>query len=418
MVDATVDSTAAAVEDAGDTAVAEPAPLCPRLVPGPDPVRVTPDLDGAALAAALAAAPEGATVVFAPGIYTLGGVELRLDTPGVTVLSESGYGDDVLIEGAYDTETLLHVTASEVHVGALSFAHSIGSLIDVTPAGGDLSGVHLSSLLLYDPGGVGVVFGTDDAGHYVDDAEIGCTSLQLTSAGRGEVSRLDPEACATGGIDARGSDAPWIHDNAISGFWCGVGISGAGIHVGGGARGAVVERNLLLDDAQGVLIGDAPPDETRAAPDGGCPDATGPVAVYGAMVRNNAVTLTDPGLPGSDAGFRVGISLDGACDVAVVHNTVFSAWTGVEGDVDARGAGTRATVVNNLSSHEISAAPAATVTSSGNLVATEDWLTTDLHLREGAPAVDAADRLTAGTCADDRDGDLRDALPDVGADER
>ncbi len=392
-------------------------PSCPRLVAPADAPRVTPDLDGAALAAAVAAAPEGSTVVFAPGVYDLGGVPLRLDTPGVTLVSESGYPDDVLIDGGYRVETVLTITASDVHVGGLLFAHSTGTLIDVVPAGASITGLELVSLGLTDPGGVAMRFGTDGADHWVDGAELGCSRFELTSAGRSDVSRRSGGTCATGGLDVYGADAPWVHDVNVSGFWCANGTSGPAIHLRGGTRGALIERSFVLDGAQGVLIGEAETGSGRAAPEGACGEGAGALGVYGSVVRNLGVTLTDPNLESAEAGFVVGVGVEHACAVVLAHNTVYVAQPARRGDFVV-GAGAEATLLNNLGTVPIVVDPAGVAVEAGNLVGTADWLTTDLHLRSDAPAVDAGQPLSAGTCADDRDGDLRDALPDVGADER
>lgn len=392
---------------------------CPRPAATYEQVRVSPDLDGAALAEAIAAAPQGSTVLFASGAYALGGATLHLDTPGVTLTAESGRAEDVLLDGQGRGGPLVAITASDVTLASLTLAWSGAELIDATPAGAPLTGLRLNALSLYDPVGVAIRFGTDGAGSFVDGAEIGCSSVELTVVGRAELNEADPAACPTGGLEAFGSADLHLHDTTFSGFWCATGTAAPAVHLGGGARTPLFERNLLLDNTRGIVLGDeAPADGARPPEAGDCPESGGPVTVYGGVLRNNAVTATDPTFAASEARFDLGLRLESVCDAEVLHTTVFGAFPTVTTDLDARGAGTRVLFQNNLSGKPIRSPPELAVTAVGNLVGTDEWLTSDLHLVSDAPAINAGEPLEAGACGDDRDGDARDALPDVGADER
>ena len=132
----------------------------------------------------------------------------------------------------------------------------------------------------------------------------------------------------------------------------------------------------------------------------------------------------DARLFASAAGFDSGIGLEAACGVEVLHNSVFSTQAPFS-SIEWRFSATNGRAANNLVSHNLRPRDGALLTSAGNLTNTAASVVVslsgngDLHLSASGAAT-AANRgvaLPAGLADTDMDGELRDATPDVGADE-
>jgi hypothetical protein len=124
------------------------------------------------------------------------------------------------------------------------------------------------------------------------------------------------------------------------------------------------------------------------------------------------------------AGFDSGVSLEQACDAAVVHNTIFGATAPLSSAVEWRFASTSAAVTNNLSNGRFrDRGGGATATAAGNVETATAAFFVDatsgyLHLSSGATAaIGNGAAVAAGVCDEDIDGEERTALRDVGADQ-
>ena len=129
-----------------------------------------------------------------------------------------------------------------------------------------------------------------------------------------------------------------------------------------------------------------------------------------------------PELFASQSGFDAGIALEQACGAVAVHNTIVSLEPPFV-SIEYRWENTSAVIENNLVTHTIVARDGGMAELAGNLEgaplsAVVDAAGGDLHLSAGSPAIDAGVVLAPGVCEDDFDGEMRDGMPDVGADER
>ena len=203
-------------------------------------------------------------------------------------------------------------------------------------------------------------------------------------------------------------------------MWCETGYGGAGIRFLETSAYSVVEHNVIRDCTQGIILGLWEDGEPRRTYDETpCGDVF--FDHLGGVVRNNMVIATGTGIAASEVGFDTGIGLWNVCDATVVHNTVVSA-IDTYNSIEYRFPNTQARVVNNLVTNEILDRDDAGVPVAGNLLADlnvfVDPLGGDVHLIDGAAAIDAGVQLGDDAVLYDIDGELRDERPDIGADER
>lgn len=129
------------------------------------------------------------------------------------------------------------------------------------------------------------------------------------------------------------------------------------------------------------------------------------------------VVATGTGLAASEVGFDTGIGLWNVCDATVVHNTVVSAVETYD-SIEYRFGRTQARVVNNLVTNEILDRDDAGVPVAGNAIVElsefVDPLGGDVHLVDGASAIDAGVQLGDDRVLHDSGGDPRDVDPTSG----
>ena len=376
------------------------------------------------LAGALSAVASGDTLLLGDGIYHAANLWIR--TPGVTVRSERGDREKVIVDGDYKGGSIFEVQASNVTIADISVQHAQYHPIHIAPSGADLTGNVVYNVHVIDPAQQAIKINANNTGssatHFADNGLVACSHLELTDAGRPHV---DPVAtgCYTGGIDAHEARGWTYRDNLIEGFYCATGIAEYGIHLWTGSRDDIVERNRLFNNTRAIGLGENP-GSSRSYSDSPCPGVTTAMH-YGGIVRNNVILGDEPGLFASESGFDTGIALWDACGATVVHNTVYSTGAMFRA-LDARFAQTSGQAANNFASHRIAVRDNATtiITGHGNVeTATAadfvDAANHDLHL--SAQAATASDRgvpLDSGLCDEDFDGDPRGGARDIGADER
>lgn len=395
-----------------------PAVGCTPLPPPEgDVLELGPEDD---LAAAIADAPTGRTLVLLDGTYDVSGAGyIVFDTPGVTLRSQSGDPSTVVLDGGYAIGSVLNVRASNVTIAEITIQRPMWHPIHVT--GG--TSANTEDTLIYrvraiDPGQQAIKINASGEGFYSDGGTVACSHLELTDAGRSQVTD-----CYTGGIDAHLGWGWEIRDNHIEGFWCEQGLSEHGVHFWNGARDTLVERNVIVDCARGVGFGLGANGNgtTREYDDDPCPGASGYVGHFGGIIRNNTVLAGRPELFDSQSGFDSGVALEQACEAQVVHNTIVSLQPPFV-SMEYRFPNTQASIANNLVTHSITERDGGQATLMGNLSdqGTEHFVDAaggDLHLVDGSTAIDAGVGLPAGLADEDFEGDLRDGSPDVGADE-
>jgi hypothetical protein len=375
------------------------------------------------LEAAVDGAAAGTTILVADGVYHLVDA-LIFRVPSVTLRSQSGNRDAVVLDGDYAVSEIVLIAASNVTVADLTLREAFFHPIHVTStASSDVENALIYNVHVVDPGEQAIKINPVDASHFTDHGTVACSHIELTDAGRAQVG--GPGGCYTGGVDAHASLGWTIRDNVIEGFWCESGLSEHAVHFWRNSRDTLVERNVLRDNARGVGFGlsaDGP--FQRTYPDDPCPSAAGGyVGHYGGSVRNNFVSASRPELLSSADGFDCGICLWQACGSEALHNTVFTADpSSTFSSIEWRFARTAVDITNNLVNHTMRERDGATATQAGNVTGAQaswfaDATSGDLHLL--ATASGAVDRGVPSALGDDIDGDPRPlgVAPDVGADE-
>ncbi|MEM7152134.1 MAG: hypothetical protein AAF799_04790 [Myxococcota bacterium] len=386
-----------------------PPPTGTVITVGPEQAAELPDI--------VEAAPEGSTVVLTPGTYLIDRA-LYPNAPGITVRSSTGQPEDVLIDGQRLASTIFTIQQSDVMVAELTLARPTDHLVHVTgsetAAADRVQGYRLH---LIDPIAAAFKVNPSYAEFPADDGTLACSTIELTDEGRQELGEACDGVSAVAGFATFG----WtIRDNYIEGMWCSTGYGGAGIRFLETSAHTVVEHNVVQDCTQGIILGlweDAEP--RRSFDDSPCGDSY--FDHQGGVVRNNMVMATGTGIAASEVGFDTGIGLWNVCGATVVHNTVVSAIE-TYNSIEYRFPNTQARVVNNLVTNEILDRDDAGVPVAGNLLAElnefVDPLGGDVHLIDGASAIDAGVQLGDDAVLYDIDGQLRDERPDIGADER
>lgn len=402
------------------TALAQPG--CEALPPpAGEVVHVDPTMADE-LRAIVAAAGSGATILLANGLYDLSGGDashrLSFETPGVTLRSASGERDAVVLDGGYGTSELVSILASDVTVADLTLRRAFDHPIHVSGTPGNpISGTLLHNLRIVDPGQQAIKINPIGDG-YADDGTIECCSIELTDAGRAEIR----DNCYTGGVDGHQAWGWVVRRNRIAGFWCDDGLSEHGVHFWNASRDTLVEQNVIADCARGIGFGLGANGTSRSYPDDPYP-GVGYLGHIDGIARNNFVAAADPRLFATPDGFDTGVGLEQARGARVVHNTVASTAAPRSSSIEWRFENTLAEIANNLASDRLLPRDGAAADLAGNidfcpLAWLADVAAGDLHLTAAAAAaVDAGAPLTAGLADFDIDGEARDALPDVGADE-
>ena len=371
----------------------------------------------AQLASIVAGATAGATILLADGVYSPV-TRLNLMKPGVTLRSASGNASAVVLDGAYATDEIVFVGASNVTIAEITVTHAVNHPIHVSPpdTGPDVTGVRLYRLRLVDGGEQFVKVNPNGARTFwVDNGRLECSTLLLTDAGRPHVVALPGLPCYTGGIDAHSARGWVVRRNRFEGFWCATGLSEHAIHFWNSSRETLAEHNLIVNVAMGVGFGLGDTGTGRNYPDNPYP-GVGFVGHYDGIIRNNVIYADIP-------GFDTGIALEQARGVRVYHNTVYAtdAATGFFSSIDYRFANSVVEIRNNLV-RRISLRDGASGTVDHNLenVSTSYFVNSvaqDFHLL--ATAANAIDQgIVVPEAGLDMDGMPHGTSPDLGAYER
>jgi hypothetical protein len=356
------------------------------------------------------------TFVLADGTYAIAST-LQLSKSGMTLRSASDDATKVIIDGQYQVNELVQITASDVTVAHVTLTRAVHHPIHATVPGG---GVDVKNTLIY-----GAVI--TDSGQqfvkvnpiqgqpgYVDDGRVECTVFRMTDAGRPNIESCCG-GCYTGGIDAHASWNWVVRNNRFEGIYCdNGGLAEHAIHFWKGARGTLVENNVIVDCARGIGFGLDGGVGERVYPDN--PHGGEMLAHYDGIIRNNVIWAQIP-------YFDTGIELHIAKEPHVFHNTVVSAdsVTSFFSSIDYRFPETFAVIQNNLT-RKITQRDGAQGTVSHNLESTPlshfvNAPGLDFHLVAGAAT--AIDQGTpVGEAGIDIDGETHDVgAPDLGADE-
>ena len=370
------------------------------------------------LQALVAGAASGTTLLLHDGFYDMGGERyLLFQTPGVTLRSASGNRDAVVLDGAYTTAELVSIRASNVVIADLTLKRAYHHPIHISGSPGNpISDMKIHNVRILDPGEQAIKINPVDDG-FADNGTIECSWIQLTDAGRPNVSN-----CYTGGIDAHQAWGWLIRRNRIEGFWCPQGLSEHGIHFWSASRDTIVEENVISDCARGIGFGLGSAGASRAYPDNPYPGISY-IGHYDGVIRNNFVAATDSRLFNSDYGFDTAIGLEQSRGTGVYHNTAVSTQAPSSSSIEWRWENSLAEITNNLVSHTLVSRNGGSASLTTNIAGApttwfEDPSIGDLHLTAaGAGAIDSGTALPPGVADGDIDLQSRDNLPDAGADE-
>ena len=388
----------------GCAVVSAQTPCAPMPPPsGPTIVKSPSDADN--LRATILGADTGTTILLHDGFYDMSGGDsshrLVFSTPGLTLRSVSGNREAVILDGGYVTGELVSIEASDTTIADLSLTRAYYHPIHISGPNTPIDNILIHNVHIIDPGEQAVKVNPVGAGT-VNNSTLQCSHIELTDIGRPFIRNN----CYTGGLDAHAATGWVVRRNLIEGFWCDDGLSEHGIHMWRLCQDTVVEENLIIDCARGIGFG----------------LGDGVDGHIGGIIRNNFVAAGDPDLFSSSSGFDSGISLWGADDAEIYHNTVASTQAPIASSIEWRFITTSVTLANNLVTDRIwdrggvSNLAGNTEYAPTNLFA--DIASGDLHLTDpDSSPVDGGTPLAAGVCDVDFDARVRDLAPDIGADE-
>ncbi len=409
-----VDSDSAATST-GDDSPAPLEPCTPLMAPPEDAIVVGPG-DVESLPGLVSAAAEGTTFVLEPGTYVLPS-SLYVQTPGVTIRSSTGNPRDVVLDGRDQIEAVVSVRAPDVTVAELTITnpgdHHVMVSGDTVPADRMVA----YRLRLLNPSLSAFKVNPNGEGVPADDGSFACSEIQLDNDRRTELASACGSVSGFAGFEAYGWE---VRDNLIEGIWCKAGFAGSAISFNSSSAYTTIERNVIRDCVQGIVVGLYENYEPRRQVD---PAPCGSDVYFdhlGGLIRNNVVAAVGQGIATSETGLDTGLGMWNVCDTVAVHNTIVSL-VDTFSSIEYRFANTQARVLNNLVTHEIRDRDGAGVPFAGNaLVGPEQFVDPshgDVHLIPGSSAVDAGVQLGEDAAVFDIDGQPRDASPDIGADE-
>lgn len=336
---------------------------------------------------AIEGAEPSTEVLLRDGTYHLGDTYAVVVGPSVTIRSQSGSRDSVIIRGAgYGPggEGFM-IMGADVTVADLSMTqirnHAISIKGNTAPHAIQIYNVHVFDIgtqhIKLTPGGT-------------EDGLIACSSVGYSEGGAvGDYVNA---------IDLHEALDWHIRDNLIYNITgdgsgcevdidCGTYVSGPAVLVWNNSRGTLIERNTIVDSFRNIALGLGSGHE-----DG--------------VVRNNFIYRLGPG----DAG----IELWDAHGSGIYHNTVLIA--DYPGAIEFRQS-SDLSILNNLISQPIWDRGESNVWTDANIedASAADFVAPgDVHLTDGSRAIGAG--ITVEQVIADIDGDMRDGRYDVGAD--
>ena len=376
--------------------------------------------------AVLSARP-GTTILLADGIYRLKG-PLPFLKPDVRLRSASGDRDKVILDGHKEAgkpkrenclTDVIVVRASDVTLADLSVRHAGCHGIHISPQpSGNIRNIVMRNIHVYDCGQHLIKANSSggDTPRWVDDCILEDSLIEFKD--NSIMAHGGGDNFYTGGLNVHGGRNWRVRRNVFRKIERDGRMMEHAVLFWKRSRGTVVERNRFVDCYRAIGFGI----ETRL---GGCwvrayPDGKGQRSYLDHLegtIRNNAV-FNRKGIH-----LESGIELWNVTDVKVCHNTVVSHDPPFS-SIEYRYPNTRVEIANNIVSHRILAREGGKAMLKQNIQKAavglfKDLAAGDLHLTP--EAFEAIDRGVPGKDTDvsvDIDGHLRDAHPDIGADER
>jgi hypothetical protein len=327
--------------DAGN----QTAAVCPPADPLPGNATIVNN--PTELAAAVSTAIAGDTIALAAGTYDMTSQgTLSLLTPGVTLRSQSGDRNSVVLTGNDSQGLLLHIRASNVRVAHLSLRNSTNNAILVqAQASGNITGVELYDLVFGDHVNADVQLRSFDVenGPFADNGTVACSHFEVTSG-------FHDSACnASGnGIDGESVRGWTIRNNTFQDMYCSLFLART-VKFEAGSRDVLIMGNIFLNSPMNIFLGDSAGFVPRAYADAVPVQCAATPHHWGGAVCNNVIVGLDvPPIP-SNTDFEEGIAMWSVCDTWVAHNTIVTP-PGAEtfSTIEHRFADTFVHVANNL----------------------------------------------------------------------
>jgi hypothetical protein len=346
---------------------------------------------------ALATLTSGTTVVVQPGRYALTRDLWIRNVSNVALRGATNDRDDVVIVGRGMTTTgvgmVLHVSnASDVLIANLSLGEVYYHPLQLHGEA-NVSDVHVYNVRLFNGGEQLLKASTDD----VTGVVRGLIEYSVF-----EYTNMGPDDGYTNGVDALLASDWVIRHNFFRNIRSSGRLTGPAVLMWRGSKQTQTYGNTFINCERAINYGIS---VTGVRPDH-----------RGGSIYNNIIYREVGGTPHPDAG----ISVWDSPDTAVFHNTVIQNGT-YPAAIEARYTSTTGVVIqNNLTDGRIilrDGSPASIVSNytsaAGDLFV--DPTAGDLHLVETATV--AIDQALPGSLGSDWDGQPRDAMPDLGADE-
>ncbi len=374
-------------------------------------VVITPQQGTAAIQSAINNATAPTTIFLTNGIYSVAGGQINVTKSDITIRSQSGNRDSVVILGGgmlggsgYHGISILK---SNVTIADLTIKNIDTHPIDINfwyQPNADLDNILLRNLHIID-GGQQLVKMSFSGNPSIksDNGVIECSLIEYTTS-------LPGNNYYTNGIDLHNAHGWIIRDNTIRNIKKGPNATspaGPAILFFQGGSNAIVERNTVINCDEGIFLGNW----------GNNPN----ISFTGGILRNNVIR--------GHATSRCGLGVVLCPNAIVINNSVYSpggtAWTVEQYSIEVTGAQTTNLFLqNNLLDEDIinvsnSAPPFTTVTniinSGSSHYVNTNMSTLNMHL------VSSSSAINGGTTHAQRTSDLDcgtiNGNPDIGADE-
>lgn len=378
------------------------------------------------LVSTVSAAASGTTILLDDGTYGIGQT-LNFRTDDVTIRSKSGDREAVVLDGNQGGLPLLSenfinevvaVGASRVSIADLTIRYARHHPIHVyPPADRPISNCVMSNIHVHD-GGQQLIKVNSNGGDPLYWADSGVVENSLIEFIDNSVMEYWPDdgIYYTGGLDVHGGCGWIIRNNVFRNIQRNATMMEHAVHMWSKCRGTLIENNRFEDCYRAVGLGmkTASSGRERFYSDG---KGDNPYFDHiDGMVRNNML-FNRQGIH-----MESGIEIMNVIDAEIYHNTVVSVDQSFSG-IEYRWPNTSISLKNNLCSHNIRPRDGASADAEANIENAAagmfvDYDNGDLHLVSSASdAIDCGVPLGPGRSDVDFDGDVRDASPDVGADE-
>ncbi|MCC7302660.1 MAG: right-handed parallel beta-helix repeat-containing protein [Bacteroidia bacterium] len=389
---------------------------CSCSAPWPPPQNqtisvITPQQGAPAIQAAINNATGPTTIYLTNGTYSVANGQLNVIKPDITLRSQSGNRDSVILLGGgmlggsgYHGISILK---SNVTIADLTIKNIDTHPIDINfwyQPNADIDNITLRNLHIID-GGQQLVKMSYSGNPVVksDNGVIECCLIEYTTS-------LPGNNYYTNGIDLHNAHGWIIRDNIIRNIKKGPTASnpaGPAILFFKGGSNATIERNTVVNCDEGIFLGNW----------GDNPN----VSHSGGIIRNNFIR--------GHSTSRCGIGVVLCPNAIVINNSIYApggtAWTVEEYSIEVTGVQTTNLLIqNNLMDEDIinvsnSAPPFTTVTNlpncgSGHFVNTS-LTAPDLHLQSSSSGINAGTAHPQRTT--DFDCESLTGAPDLGADE-